>query len=64
MKNAEITKVSDTEIEGSFSTVKRYWGGPKDVKIFFVARFDKPFNSIDAWKGSNHIYKYYKGPRR
>ncbi len=54
MKNAEITRVSDTEIEGSFSTVKRYWGGPKDVKIFFVARFDKPFKSVDAWQGSNN----------
>lgn len=51
MADAVVTKVSDTEIEGSFSTIKRYWGGPKDVKIFFVIRFDKPFRSLDAWKG-------------
>ncbi|RYY54538.1 MAG: glycoside hydrolase family 92 protein [Chitinophagaceae bacterium] len=49
MTNAEVTKVSNREIQGSFSTVNRFWGGPKDVKIFFVARFDKDFNAMDAW---------------
>ena len=53
MENAHITKVSNTEIEGWFSSVKRYWGGPKEVKIFFVIRFDKPFNHLDAWQGVN-----------
>lgn len=52
MADADITRVSDTAIEGSFSSVKRYWGGPKDVRIFFVIRFDKPFQSLDAWQGS------------
>src|SRR6185436_11358370 len=28
MANADINKVSDTEFEGSISSVKRYWGGP------------------------------------
>lgn len=50
MTNAKINKVSSTEIEGSFSTVDRFWGGPKDVKIFFVASFDKPFKQMDAWE--------------
>lgn len=54
MENAEVTKISDNEIEGSFSSNKRYWGGPKEVKIFFVIKFDKPFSSLDAWKGSMH----------
>jgi len=52
MTNAEAHRISDTEIEGSFSTVDRYWGGPKDVKIFFVARFDKPFTKLQSWKGA------------
>ncbi|HEX5025894.1 MAG TPA: glycoside hydrolase domain-containing protein, partial [Agriterribacter sp.] len=54
MADANITRVSDTEIEGSFSSVKRYWGGPKDVRIFFTIKFDKPFQSLDAWEGQKH----------
>lgn len=55
MVDAKVHKVSDKEIEGSFSTVKRYWGGPKDVRIFFVICFDKPFRSLDAWKGRQEM---------
>lgn len=55
MVDAKVHRVSDTEIEGSFSTVKRYWGGPKDVRIFFVIRFDKSFRSLDAWKGKREM---------
>ena len=51
MENAEVNKVSSTEFEGSFSTTDRFWGGPKDVKVFFVAEFDKPFKRMKAWKG-------------
>lgn len=51
MENAVVTRRSDTEIEGSVSTVKRYWGGPEDVKLFFVIRFDRSFDRIDAWQG-------------
>lgn len=54
MKNADIKKISDTEFEGSVSTVDRFWGGPKDVKVFFVIRFDQPFKSLDAWEGKNY----------
>mgnify|MGYP003575029745 CR=1 FL=1 len=52
MENAVVTRVSDTEMEGSFSSVKRYWGGPKEVKLFFVIKFDKPFKTLNGWKGS------------
>ena len=55
MTNAEVNKVSPTEIEGSFSTVDRFWGGPKDVKIFFVATFDKPFKQMNAWEDEQHF---------
>ncbi|MGZ5254545.1 MAG: glycoside hydrolase domain-containing protein, partial [Flavitalea sp.] len=54
MENAVVKRISDKEIEGSFSSTKRYWGGPKDVKMFFVIRFDQPINDLEAWKGANH----------
>jgi len=52
MANADINKISDTEFEGSISSVKRYWGGPKDVKIFFVVQFNKAPASLNGWKGA------------
>ena len=51
MANTEVRKVNDHELEGSFSSVKRYWGGPKDVKVYFVIQFDKPWNALNGWKG-------------
>lgn len=54
MENAVVKRISDTEIEGSFSSTKRYWGGPKDVKMFFVIRFDKPIHNLESWMGSSH----------
>lgn len=54
MENAVVKRISDTEIEGSFSSTKRYWGGPNDVKMFFVIRFDKPIHDLEAWKGLKH----------
>ena len=54
MANAAVKKINNTEFEGSLSSVKRYWGGPKDVKIFFVVQFDKPFDSLKGWKASKH----------
>ncbi|MDR1880997.1 MAG: GH92 family glycosyl hydrolase [Tannerellaceae bacterium] len=49
MNGAEITRVSDTEIEGSVNTAGRLWGGPDNVRIFFVLRFDKPFDALNGW---------------
>jgi len=51
MVNAKVDKVSDTKIEGSFDTYGRHWGGPENVKIYFVAEADKPFLSMDGWAG-------------
>jgi predicted alpha-1,2-mannosidase len=70
MTDARLTKVSDTEVEGSVNTTGRLWGGPKNVRIYFVARFDKPFERLDGWNdgqnfqnidslaGSDKIYKW------
>jgi predicted alpha-1,2-mannosidase len=52
MTNADVRKTNDKEFEGSFSSVKRYWGGPKDVMIYFVVQLDKAPKAIDGWKGT------------
>ena len=49
MNDCRVTKVSDTEIEGSVNTMGRFWGGPDNVRIFFTMRFDKPFEQLNGW---------------
>lgn len=49
MNDCKVTKVSDTEIEGSVNTTGRFWGGPDNVRIFFTMRFDKPFEQLNGW---------------
>ena len=49
MVNAQVHKTGASEVTGSFDTKGRFWGGPDNVKIYFVARFDKPFDSLDGW---------------
>ncbi|MDR1224044.1 MAG: GH92 family glycosyl hydrolase [Tannerella sp.] len=49
MTDARLTRVSDVELEGSFNTTGRLWGGPKNVRIFFVVRFDRPFGQLNGW---------------
>ena len=49
MVNANVRKTNDHEISGYFDTKGRLWGGPDVVRIFFVAQFDKPFESLDGW---------------
>lgn len=53
MTGAKVKKVSDTEIEGSFNSVGRLWGGPTNIKIYFVIRFDGPMLRLDSWEGEN-----------
>ncbi|MGQ7871008.1 GH92 family glycosyl hydrolase [Sunxiuqinia sp. sy24] len=49
MTDAKLTKVSDAELQGSVNTTGRLWGGPDNVEIFFVVRFDKPFEQLNSW---------------
>ena len=49
MKNAAIMQLSETAICGEFSTTDRFWGGPDDVRLFFVLDCNRPIKSIDAW---------------
>ncbi len=55
MVDADVKKVSNKEFEGSVSTVKRFWGGPEDVKVFYVIQFDKPYKQLNAWKGAQQM---------
>lgn len=49
MTDALVNKVSNTELEGSVNTTGRAWGGPDNVRIFFVMQFDRPFETLDGW---------------
>lgn len=53
MTNARVKRVSNTELEGSFTSTGRLWGGPENVEIFFVAHFDRPFEELDGWTDTN-----------
>jgi predicted alpha-1,2-mannosidase len=55
MNDAQITKVSHTEIEGSVNTTGRLWGGPENIRVFFVMRFDKPFEQMDGWVDKDRL---------
>ncbi len=51
MTGAKVKKVSDTEIEGSFNSVGRLWGGAEKIKIFFALQLDQPMERLDNWNG-------------
>ncbi|MEO8415408.1 MAG: GH92 family glycosyl hydrolase [Ginsengibacter sp.] len=48
--DANITKVSDTQIEG-YS--KQTSAGFNDYTVYFVARFNKPFKTFGGWEGKD-----------
>jgi predicted alpha-1,2-mannosidase len=49
MVNANVQKLGDDSVEGSFDTYGRLWGGPENVKVYFAIKFKEPFNSLDGW---------------
>lgn len=55
MVDASVQKVNDHEFEGSFISTNRLWGGPKNVNVYFVAQFDKPFTELDGWQGNQQF---------
>jgi len=56
MTNADVAKINDQEYEGLISSVDRAYNvGPKDVKIFFVVQFDKKWNSLGGWNGTERF---------
>jgi predicted alpha-1,2-mannosidase len=55
MAGAKARKVSATEVEGEHGTIYRQWGGPGDIKVFFVIRFSKPFDELNGWNQEEEI---------
>ncbi|MDR2848125.1 MAG: GH92 family glycosyl hydrolase [Bacteroidales bacterium] len=49
MNDCRVTKLSNTEIEGSINTTGRLWGGPENIRIFFVMRLEKPCEQLNGW---------------
>ncbi len=64
MTNAQVNRINNTELEGSFTSTGRLWGGPEKVKIFFVAHFDRPFEKLNGWSDTTMHYNIsrLKGP--
>ena len=71
MNDCKVTKIDGNTIEGSFNTTGRLWGGPENVRIFFVMKTDAIFAHMDAWndkemltdvathQGTNEKHKQY-----
>lgn len=55
MINARVNKVNQSELEGSFDSTGRFWGGPEEVKVYFVIKFDKPFKTLNGWDEVNNL---------
>jgi predicted alpha-1,2-mannosidase len=52
IKDAKITKVSNTEIEGYADCQAGNWSKWNDWKLYFVVRFNKPFKQMNGWNES------------
>ncbi|MFV0591018.1 MAG: GH92 family glycosyl hydrolase [Draconibacterium sp.] len=55
MKEASVRKINDHEFEGDFNSTDRFWGGPKNVSIYFVAQFDKTIDHFNTWAGDEQF---------
>lgn len=55
MTRCQVRRSGDSEIEGSFVSAGRYWGGPEEVKVFFVMTFDRPFDQLNGWRDGERV---------
>jgi len=55
MNDARIEKISNTRIEGSVNTTGRLWGGPENVRVYFVVDFEKPFEHLNGYDGKQQL---------
>lgn len=53
VRDAKITKVSNTELEGYADCQLGPWSGWNEYKLHFVIRFSKPFQSLNGWNEGN-----------
>lgn len=49
MTDAAVKVVSKNEIEGSFNSTGRLWGGPENTRTYFVIQFDASAKQFDGW---------------
>lgn len=49
VKNAKITKVSETEVEGYADCRSGSWSSWNDWTLYFVIRFSRPFEHFNGW---------------
>ena len=49
VKDAKITKISSTELEGYADCQSGNWSSWNNYKLHFVIRFSKPFQSLNGW---------------
>ena len=52
MINAKAFKTADNEISGYFDTAGRVWGGVDKARVYFVVQFERPFETLNSWKGA------------
>lgn len=50
MNDCRVRKSGNSEIIGSVNTTGRFWGGPDNVRIYFILRFNKDFERMDGWR--------------
>ena len=55
MAGVNAKQISPQTIEGEFSTIYRQWGGPGDVKVFFVIEFSRPMDALSGWMGQDRM---------
>ncbi|HCO67113.1 MAG TPA: glycoside hydrolase family 92 protein [Dysgonomonas sp.] len=52
VKDARITSVSDTELEGYADCQSGPWSSWNEYKLHFIIRFSKPFSRLNGWNES------------
>jgi predicted alpha-1,2-mannosidase len=55
VRDAKISKVSDTEIEGYADCISGNWSSFNDYKLHFVIRFSRPFAKFHGIKEGNQV---------
>lgn len=55
VKDAQITKISSTELEGYADCQSGSWSDWNDYKLHFIIRFDKPFSVMNGIKDGQSI---------
>ena len=55
VKDACITRVSDTELEGYADCQSGSWSRWNDYKLHFIIRFSKPFSRLNGWNEGKEV---------